>query len=93
MATHTWPSKDPDEVLDYQHNWNPRLGADVVVGPPLATVEEGDVVVDSTTILAGVQTVWLSRGTNGTKCKIVLQLQTAAPRIMQEGVKITIKAK
>lgn len=94
MATYTWKSKDPDEVLDYRHDMNPRLGGtDTIIGTPDVIVEEGDVVVDDVFVAAGFITVWLSGGTDGTKCKVVLRVVTTGGRTYEEGISLRIKAK
>lgn len=87
----TWEAKDPDEVLDYQHDWSPRLDGDTVNGTPECIVEEGDVVVDSTSEAGGVQTVWLSGGTGGTSCKLTIRVTTVGGRTYDEGIKLKIK--
>lgn len=86
-----WSSKDPDEVLDYTHDWTDRLGGDTITGTPTATVIQGDVVKDSTSTTSGVQTVWLSAGTDGTHCLIELECTTTGGRTFQEVVQIWIR--
>ena len=72
-----WPAKDPDERLDYTHDFGPRLddGDSIVIGggpltDPLALVDNGDVLIDSYSMenhpdtgLQTVMRVWLSGGT------------------------------
>lgn len=88
----TWASKDPDEVLDYNHDWSARLDGDTVTGPPEVIVEAGTVTVDSTTMGAGdVQTVWLSGGVAAEEVRLTLRVTTSGGRVYDEGVKLKIK--
>jgi hypothetical protein len=87
-----WASKDPDEVLDYNHDWSARLEGDTVAGAPQVIVEEGTITVESTTMGAGdVQTVWLSGGTSGQDVRLTLRIETAGGRTYDEGIKLKIK--
>ena len=87
-----WASKDPDEVLDYNHDWSARLDGDTIVGPPQVIVEQGTVVVDSTSLGAGdVQTVWLSGGTGGEDVRLTLRVETTGGRTYDEGIKLKVK--
>lgn len=91
-----WPSKDPNEVLDYKHDWSARLGDTDTVESVAAIVEEADefypggVEIDSTNIVGAEQTVWLSGGTLG-KVKLTLRIETAQGRTYDEGIVIEIK--
>lgn len=96
----TWPPKDPDEVLDYGFDWSPRdLGSDTIVTTTAVTVD-GDVVVDSHGVgeieggipeSAQATVTWLSGGTAGTTCQVLLHALTAAGRELEETLKIKIK--
>lgn len=89
-----WIAKDPNEVLDYEHDWALTVDAgDVIVPPALAIPEAGsDVVVNSSTLNGTVQKVWLSGGTVKTAPdKITLRITTAAGRTFDEGVRLQIK--
>lgn len=90
-----WPAKDPNEVLDYEHDWTARLDAgDAIVGDPEALVETGDVVVDSTVLEGNVQRVWLSGGTlkeSGDPEKLTLRITTQGGRVFDEGITVPIK--
>lgn len=102
----TWAAKDPDERLDYQHNWEPAFSidgqpdTDTVLGldaadpadRPSATVDEGDVVVDDIVVNGNKIQYWLSGGTDGTACKLTLQVTTTQGRILQQGIKLKIKS-
>lgn len=92
-----WADKDPDEVLDYEHDWSAVLeGGDTIDGAPLAMVDTGDVIVDSSTVNANVQKVWLSGGTvkaDGSKEKLTLRINTTGGRTFDEGIALKIKTR
>lgn len=89
-----WPDKDPDEVLDYVHDWTDRLastddGDSVMSAETLVT--SGSVVLDSPASLAGMsQTTWLSGGTACETCIITLRAVTALGRTYDETVTLKI---
>lgn len=87
----SWPSKDPDEVLDYVHDWSARLASDPITGTPTATVTLGDVTIDSVSTSSNETTVWLSGGTNGTLCKVELECSTTGGRTFQETVQLWVR--
>ena len=89
-----WPDKDPDEVLDYVHDWTDRLAStddsDTVVSV-LTLVTSGTVVLDSPAGLSGMfQTTWLSGGTACETCIITLRAVTALGRTYDETVQLRI---
>lgn len=92
----SWPAKDPDEVLDYLFDWSPRLPTSDAITTATATVLTGDVVRDRMTVPAtrGRYTVtWLSGGTDATTCEILLHVETAQGRVLEETVSIAIASR
>ena len=89
----TWPSKDPEEVLDYTINWNDRLETGETIVASFFEVAAGDVVIDSDSDLDGVTKVWLSGGTDGTACTISNRIETSEGRTYDEAVKLRIRSK
>lgn len=87
-----WADKDPEEVLDYTHDWTAVLvDGDTVAGVPLALVDEGDVVVASTSMKTStVQRVRLSGGSVGA-AKLTLRMTAASGQVFDEGVTLKIK--
>lgn len=94
----TWPTKDPDEVLDYQIGW-----ADAATGPRLVTGETlltsvfsiptGAVVINSSAFTAqGLATVWLSGGTAGEMCIILNRVTTSSGRTYDKSVRLRIRS-
>lgn len=89
----TLSSKDPNEVLDYAIDWSQRnLGNDVVALFE-ATTQSGSIVVQSSEVSKLITTIWLSGGMDGETCTILLRITTAAGRVLDETVKIKIKAR
>lgn len=91
----TWPPKDPNEVLDYAFDWSPRgLEGDTIVSFTSA-VESGTVVVDDSQFEPDKFTTvtWLSGGTEGETCKILLRLTTTLGRVLDETLSIKIKSR
>lgn len=89
----TWPPKDPDEVLDYDINWNPRLEDGETIATSTFEVVDGTVVIDDDSDTGGVTTVWLSAGTAGEACVILNRIETSAGRTYDEAVKLRIRSK
>lgn len=86
-----WPSKDPDEVVDYSVNWNERLEATETIATSAFTVESGDVVIDDDSNAAGVCVVWLSGGTIDTPCVILNRITTSFGRTYDQSMKLRIR--
>ena len=92
MAIHNWPAKDPDEVLDYAHDWSARLGEDTLAGNSTAAEDDqSGVAIDSQSFADGVQTVWVSGGAHGRTATITLRLTTAGGRTYEETALLPIR--
>jgi hypothetical protein len=88
-----WEPKDPDEVLDYEHEWAALLvDGDTIDGPPRCVVEgeAGTLNVDNTHMAGTRQVVWLSGGEPG-NYKLTIGIDTTAGRTFEEGIKLTVK--
>lgn len=89
-----WPDKDPDEVLDYVHDWSERIDS-TEDGDSITSVAteitRGTVMLDTPATLAGMfQTTWLSGGTACETCIITLRAETALGRTYDETVSLKI---
>lgn len=90
----TWPSKDPQEVLDYQFNWTARLVTGETIVASVCTVVAGTVVKDSEGFSPeGIVTVWLSGGTLNEQCQITNHVTTSFGREYEETGKLRIRTK
>jgi len=86
-----WPSKDTDEVLDYQLDWSGRLGSDTIATSSW-TVPAG-ITKNSDTNTATVTTIWLSSGTLNSSYELQNRVTTTGGRTMDQTVRIRIRAK
>ncbi len=92
----TWPDKDPDEVLDYTIDWQPRLdqddGSSDNISGSTWVVPAG--LTEVTSSVAGRKAViWLSSGTLGESYTVTNRIITAGGRTMDQSVKLRIRAK
>ena len=89
-----WPSKDPDEVLDYEINWTARLAGDTISSSEwvLPTADAVDpLVLDSDNNDTTSATAWLSGGKLGKSYEITNRVVTATGRTMDQIVVLNIK--
>lgn len=88
----TWPSKDPDEVLDYTHDWTARLDGDQIQTAEVIFETTTTVTLERPTSFVGsIQTVWLEGGTANESLKMTLRITTVDGRVFDEGIKLKIK--
>ena len=87
----SWPSKDPDELLDYQVSWVKGLAGDTILTSTFI-VPDG-LVKDSEENTSNTATVWLSGGTLGESYIVVNRITTVTGRIMDQSVRLRVLAK
>lgn len=85
-----WPSKDPDEVLDYQVDWSARLGDDTISSSVFTLEQAAGLVIDSQSNAAKTATVWLSGGTTGGTGWLLNRITTAGGRTFDEVIQVAI---
>lgn len=90
---HSWPAKDPGEMLDYQFNWTQRLEQGETITSSLIELLSGDVTLSSESYLGAVTTVWISGGTVGTSSVINNKITTSDGRVYEESAKLRIREK
>ena len=88
--------KDPEEVLDFQLDWSPRLTvgdtiaiSEWIMPPPTA----GDIVKDKDMSTASTTTVWLSGGTLNKKYSLINRVVTIGGRTMDQTCVMKIKTR
>ncbi len=86
----TWPSKDPNEVLDYQLDWTPRLAGDTIVTSTWL-VTGAQLLIANQSNTTSISTVWLSGGRELQTYQCLNRIVTAAGRTMDETVSIAIQ--
>lgn len=92
-----WPSKDPDEVLDYKLDWlgtsadpGPLFGLSDAIANSLWVLPAG-ISKESDTFDDGSVTIWLSGGTVGETYLILNRITTDDGRVFDQTVKIKMK--
>lgn len=92
----TWPSKDPNEVLDYVIDWNssdepnPGWAVNDTIATSSWTVPVG-ITKDSDSHGNTTTTIWLSGGTLGETYTLVNRITTVGGRTLDQTVRIKIK--
>ena len=86
----SWPAKDPNEILDYQIQWSPRLRTDTISTSTFSLKTANGVSIDSQSNTTTTSTVWLSGGTAGGTAVINCRIVTAAGRTMDQTVYLEI---
>lgn len=89
----SWPSKDPNEVLDYQVNWGSRLETGETIVTSEFSVVDGDVEIQTPTPdpVGAKCTVWLTGGTDGTTAEVLNRITTSVGRTYDQTVKLRIR--
>lgn len=91
-----WPDKDPDEILDYSIDWNPRVLDDdsIVSSSWTITTTDGALVIDTAVpAINGITTVWLSGGTPAYTYILTNRVETDDGRTMDQSVRLLIRAR
>jgi len=83
-----WPSKTPDDVLDFVVDWSAELAGDTISTSTFA-VPTG-LTKASEANATETATVWLSGGTDGVSYEVENTIVTAAGRTMKQCVHIQI---
>jgi hypothetical protein len=87
-----WPSKDPEETLDYKVDWSKRLGSDTITASSWPNPPAG-ITVNTESFAPKSTTIWLVGGTIGQSYTFVNRITTAAGRVMEQSVVLPIKAR
>jgi hypothetical protein len=90
-----WPTKDPNDVLDYELNISPAvLGnrGDVISTLDVWTSPSnpGDLVVNSTTADGSVAVMWLAGGQAGTIYTVTVLITTLSGRTLQRSILLPV---
>ena len=84
-----WPVKDPDEVLDYDVDWETRLAGDTIAAV-VWTVPSGLTQTDED-FNDTVATVWLSGGVDGTNYEVGCLITTVGGRTFDITVNLPVR--
>lgn len=90
-----FPSKDPNEVLDYVLDWSDRLDTGDTISTSTWSIVTSSpaLVIDSESETTTTATVWLSAGTVDVDYELLNRVVTAAGRTMDQTVFIRIASK
>lgn len=86
-----WPTKDPDEVLDFTVDWAARLDDDTI-STSTWTVPSGIIKVeDEHTTTKAV--IWLQGGTIDKVYEFLNRIVTTGGRTMDQSVSVRVRSK
>lgn len=88
-----WPTKDPDEVLDYDINWADRLADGETISTSTWTVVSGTVTINSDSKTSARTKVWLQGGALGETSELRNRIVTSASRTMDQTGYLRIRSK
>lgn len=88
----SWPSKDPDEILDYLFNWTARLVTGETISTSVMLLASGTVTLGVATIVGTTTKVWISGGTAGGVSVVTNRITTSASRTYEESAKLRIRS-
>lgn len=89
----SWPSKDPNENLDYQFDWSDRLVTGETISTSDFIKESGDVTLGAEDFSGALTTLWVSGGTHGSVSVITNRITTSAGRVYDESAKLRVRNK
>lgn len=84
-----WPSKSPDERLDYTLRWQDQLGTDTITSSTWVINNSG-LLTDLDSYGPNTSTIWLLDGTLNQIYSVVNTIITAAGRTYVQTVSIKI---
>lgn len=84
-----WPSKSPNERLDYTINWQNQLGTDTITASSW-TISDASLVTDNNTFAPKTATIWLLSGTPNDTYTVTNTITTAGGRIYVQAVNIRV---
>lgn len=85
-----WPTKDPDDILDYALDWTEWLDGDTLNNATW-TILSGSVVKQSDTIAGNRAVIWLSGGTSGQNCRLLCRITTIGGRTKDQVVNLPVR--
>ena len=91
-----WPTKGPDEVLDYEVDWSDRLAGDSIITSSWQFTQTDNAMTIgpfSPSFSTQATTVWLSGGTVGQTYLLLNTITTFAGDTMVETILINVRVK
>lgn len=90
MAILSWPTKDPNEHLDFSIDWANRLVSGDTIATSSWDIPSG-LTSNLNTSTVSTTTVWLSGGVAGTRYAVKNTIVTAGGRTHEQTVYLKIK--
>ena len=88
----SWPSKDPEEVLDYQFDWTSRMATSESISSSTFILTFGSVTLASPSVVGATTTIWASGGELGEVNIITNRIVTNRGRTYDESAKLRIRS-
>lgn len=88
-----WPTKDPDENLDYIIDWTSRTANDRITASSFILSSNTGLTMGANSYTNTTATVWLSSGTSGKQAKVTNRVTTFSGRIFEESIYLPIKSR
>lgn len=89
-----WPTKDPDEFLDYGFDWAERLepGETIVTSTWFINEALPEIELSDESVVSNRYTlVWISGGAVGERYSVTNRLTTSVGRIYDETARIRVR--
>lgn len=84
-------TKQPGESQDYDISFVEWLAALSDTAQSMSVIVDTGITLGVTQLSNGVVKVWLSGGTTGTKYKVTVTITTAAGRVKEDEIVISVK--
>jgi hypothetical protein len=88
-----WPTKDPDEILDFGIDWTLRLDGDTIATTTWSASTPSGLTRTATQVTGNITTAFFSGGTEGTTYAVTCTITTTGGRTMQETGSLKIKSR
>ena len=88
----TWPSKDPDELLDYGLDWTSQLDGATIMLSEWDIIEGAGIALSGASITGGVTGIRVGGGTLGEAARIENTVTLSSGEVLQETAYLPIKA-
>lgn len=90
MSSLAWPTKDPEENLDYGLDWEDELGGDKISLSTWSAPNPAGITVGDKSFTDTQTIIWLSGGTAGQKYVFTNTIVTQGGRTAEKSVSIKV---
>ncbi len=88
-----WPTKDPDDVLDYGLDWSAELDPADEIESAAWSIDREGLTITRHGVIDLVAVVWLAGGLEGTTYNVTCRMTTMAGRIRDRSAQIYIQTR